>query len=115
MNQLRRYAVGRLGRDGWGEVAADAGLPADGYQVTAFYPDEDLVKLVLAASKRAGAPVSALLEEFGVFLAPALLRVYEPLVDPAWRTLEVIEHTEEAIHTVVRARMEGAAPPALVS
>jgi predicted hydrocarbon binding protein len=34
-------------------------------------------------------------------------------VRPEWRTLEVIEHTEETIHRVVRMRTEGAKPPRL--
>jgi hypothetical protein len=34
-------------------------------------------------------------------------------LDPAWRTLEVIEHTEETIHRVERRRQPGAAPPKL--
>ncbi len=33
--------------------------------------------------------------------------------DESWKTLDVIEHTEETIHKVVRVRNPGAAPPEL--
>ena len=35
------------------------------------------------------------------------------MLDAGWRTLDVIEHTEETIHKVVRTRNPGAAPPEL--
>jgi hypothetical protein len=113
MNQFRQFAIERLGREGWREVAEAAGVPSEPFTIGHIYPDEVLGTLLAEAVPRAGMDSSALVEEFGVFIAPALLRIYEPLVDPAWRTLELIENTEEVIHTVVRARMPGAAPPPL--
>lgn len=115
MNQFRQYVIDRLGRDAWVPLAEAAGVPAENHRLEGVYPDEQLVGLVLAASRQTGRPLNVLLEDFGAFIAPALLRVYAPLVDPAWRTLDVIEHTEETIHTVVRARMPGAEPPALLA
>lgn len=115
MNQFRQYVTDRLGRDAWFPLAESAGVPPENHRLDAIYPDEQIVALVLAASRLTGQPLNQVLEDFGVFIAPALLRVYAPLVDPAWRTLDVIEHTEETIHTVVRSRMEGAAPPALLA
>ncbi|MDB4950557.1 MAG: hypothetical protein JWM27_3206 [Gemmatimonadetes bacterium] len=115
MNQLRLFGVERLGREGWEAAAAAAGVPGGPFHVGETYPDEWMFALVMQASRASGLPVAVVLEEFGAFVAPALLRVYEPLVDPAWRTLDVLEHTERAIHTAVRARMPGAAPPALAS
>ncbi|HEX8245964.1 MAG TPA: heme NO-binding domain-containing protein [Longimicrobium sp.] len=113
MNQFRQFVVERLGRDGWRELAEAAGVPPEPFEIGRIYPDQALGALVAEASRRTGEEADALVEAFGVFIAPALLRVYEPLVDPAWRTLDVIEHTEAVIHTVVRARMPGAAPPLL--
>jgi hypothetical protein len=39
--------------------------------------------------------------------------MYGSLIPREWRTLEVIEHSEETIHTVVRRRNPGAQPPEL--
>ena len=41
------------------------------------------------------------------------MMVYKSLLDPGWKTLDLIEHTEESIHTVLRARDDAAEPPHL--
>jgi predicted hydrocarbon binding protein len=58
-------------------------------------------------------PEQELLEEFGELIVPALLSIYSALIKPAWRTLDVIEHTEATIHRVVRLRDQRAKPPEL--
>jgi hypothetical protein len=60
-----------------------------------------------------GTPVPVLLEQFGEFIVPDLLDMYRPMLEPGWRTLDILEHTESAIHNVVRMRNPGAAPPRL--
>lgn len=115
MNQFRQYVVSRHGRERWVEMMAESGYAEDHYKLSEVYPDDQLTALVTSAASGTATPVSLLLEDFGAFLAPALLRVYAPLIPAEWRTLDVIAHTEENIHTVVRARMRGAAPPALIS
>lgn len=81
--------------------------------VEVWRPDDDFRKIVAGAAERAGLTQNALLESFGEFIAPRLLSIYPALVKPEWRTLDVIEHTERAIHTVVRAEHPGAIPPYL--
>lgn len=46
---------------------------------------------------------------------PPLLRVYGSLLDPAWRTLDVIARTEETVHRAVRLRDPSASPPVLAA
>lgn len=60
-----------------------------------------------------GVSADVLWEDFGAFLAEPLLAIYGSLVDPTWRTLELLQHTEETIHKVVRMHRAGAAPPRL--
>lgn len=111
MNQFRQYVSNVLGSTAWEELTEAANIPTHSYFMGEVYPDEHLFKLVLATSRRTGTPLPVLLEQFGMFIAPTLLRVYRPLLQPDWRTLEVIEHTEQAIHTVIRRRDPGATPP----
>lgn len=115
VNQLRQFVVGAHGREAWTALLARSGAPLpDGpVPLGQIYPDEAVTAVVVAASEQTGTPVGELLEQFGEFIAPTLLRIYEPLVDPAWRTLDVLEHTEQTIHTVVRTRDAGALPPYL--
>jgi len=62
-----------------------------------------------AASPLMGKPAAEVMEAFGEALVPGLLKVYGRMVKKGWRTLEVLEHTESAIHTVVRRQTPGAA------
>lgn len=48
-------------------------------------------------------------------MAGDLLRLYRADVPPWWRTLDVIDHTEERIHRLIRQRNAEAAPPRLVA
>ena len=54
-----------------------------------------------------------LLEEFGEFLVPDLPELNRPMLEPHWRTLDVLEHTEGTIHRVVRMRNPEEPPPVL--
>jgi predicted hydrocarbon binding protein len=116
VNQLRLFVVSTHGRDLWNRMRADsqveiAAVPA----IDRTYDDADVLALVRAAATASDVDLQDLLEQFGVFLAPALLRIYEPLLQPEWRTLDVIERTEERIHRVVRRQDDKAAPPYLTA
>jgi hypothetical protein len=77
------------------------------------YPDAEAIALVGAAAARAELPVPAVLEDFGMSITPTLLSMYKSLINPGWRTLDVLENTEQTIHTVGRRRNPGAAPAVL--
>jgi hypothetical protein len=111
--QLQRFVESRYGADGWRELNRRAGLDKRVFTAVQSYPDEDIVRLVTEAVGLTGVPATDLLEAFGQFLVPTYLSVYGSLVKPAWRTLDLLEHTEHTIHRVVRVRQPGAAPPEL--
>jgi len=113
MNQLRLYAEARLGAGGWERLCTVAGVPANSYNLSQNYPDEQTLAIVDALSTACRTERPQLMEDFGQFLVPAVLRVYGSLLRPEWRVLDVLEHTEEVIHTVVRVRNPGATPPML--
>jgi hypothetical protein len=77
------------------------------------YPDAEAVAIVTAASKLTNIPADRILEDFGEFIAPDLLSMYRALVEPEWRTIELLLHTEDVIHRVVRINNPGAQPPKL--
>lgn len=112
-SELHSFLVDRVGPAGWHELAKGAGI-ADGlYRTTGTYPDEDIAALVLAYSRRSGLRVSDILEEFGRVTAGGLLDTYAAFVRPEWRALDLIEHTEQAMHRAVRLHDDEAAPPRL--
>jgi len=77
------------------------------------YPDADAAAMLGDLAAAAGRPLPELVTDFGEFLAPHLVKVAGAFVDPDWKTLDVVEHTEALIHRMVRSTNPGAAPPVL--
>jgi hypothetical protein len=112
--ELRKYVETKLGgREAWNKLLTEAELGARTYEVMGDYPDSDVIKLVSTASRITGVPVRTILEDFGEFIAPDLLQMYGGVIQPSWKTLDVIEHTEDQIHSVVRLHNRDAHPPNL--
>lgn len=115
LNRLESFVVESYGAETWQEILREAGLAGKEYVRLVEYPDEDVEALVKAAAKVAGRSESAILRLFGSSIGRDLIRIYRPLLDPSWQALDVLEHTEETIHDVVRTRNQGAAPPFLTA
>jgi hypothetical protein len=109
--QLQRYAQkqGMI----WETLLREAQLPIKSYSPARVYADEEMLALVGAASRFAQMPAEAVLEAFGEYVAPELIRLYGKLIEPAWKTLDLIENTEKLIHSAVRVGNPGAKPPVL--
>src|SRR5688572_11547193 len=114
LTELRNYVKTKLGDQAWSDLLAKAGMGPKLYVPFEAYPDKDVVTLVTTASEMTGLPVPVILEDFGEYLVPYLLSKYQDLIPPDWRTLDVIEHAENEIHTAVRKLNAGADPPQLV-
>ena len=111
---LQKFAdVAAAGSTSWKGVRSSVTTTASKFLPSGVYPDADAVAILTTISETTGRPLPSILEEFGQFLAPHLVKVAGPVVDPAWRTLDLIEHTEAIIHTMVRSTTPGAAPPVL--
>ena len=111
--QLKKYASVRLGPEAWDELLHKAALTGRMYLPVQQYPDDELQALVRALSLRTGGDTDAVLQDLGAFVTPELMRMYGPLLERSWTTLDVVLHTEATIHRVVRARNAGARPPEL--
>jgi hypothetical protein len=111
--ELRKYVDEKLGGQAWGQLLGAAGLKGRMYLPIQEYPDAEAVTLVTTAAQVTGIEAGVILEDFGQFIAPSLLGMYRTLVRPEWRTLDVLEFTEDTIHRVVRQRNPGAKPPEL--
>jgi heme-NO-binding protein len=106
--ELKKFVESRMGPQAWHRVLDEAGLEGGVYLATASYPEDEAHRLVSAAALATGRDEDEWLEEFGEFIASDLLAVYRPLIRPEWRTLDVLQHTEEMIRTVLRVRDPGA-------
>ena len=94
-------------------LGGNAALDAARYLPSSVYPDADAVDFLEALAAELGEPVGSTVRRFGEFLAPHLVKVAGPLIDPRWRTLDLVEHTEDLIHAMVRTKQPGADPPVL--
>jgi hypothetical protein len=111
--ELKQYTTASLGTSAWDELLAQAGIGPKLYLAIQEYPDEELGAILQAASTRTGLSIPALLQDFGDFIGPHLMQMYRMYILPEWKTLDVIEHTEERIHKLVRVQHRGARPPYL--
>jgi hypothetical protein len=110
---LGKYVETKLGQGAWERLLTDSGIGPRLYIPLEDYPDQEAVALVTAAAQQMAAPVPALLEDFGAFLVPSLLKIYGFLLDPNWKTLDVIANAEQTIHEVIRRSNPKAHPPCL--
>jgi hypothetical protein len=111
--ELKRFVDEGHGPGVWDALLRESGIGAKIYLTMEVYPDEELVRLATTASALTGSPLGDILEAFGESLAPTYFKLYGHLLKPEWRTLDVIEHTEQSIHRVVRIKNPGARPPEL--
>jgi tRNA A-37 threonylcarbamoyl transferase component Bud32/predicted hydrocarbon binding protein len=111
---LQKYAdVAAAGSTSWKGIASSTSTTTTKFLASGVYPDADAVAILTAISETTGRPLPVILDEFGRFLAPNLLKVARTVVDPAWRTLDLIENTEMVIHAMIRSTNPGATPPVL--
>lgn len=111
--QLRKFADHVAGSGAWEALLKEANLPLKTYSAVRAYSDDEVLALVGAAHRLLKLPVADILEQFGEFLAPDLLRLYGRLLESGWKTLDVVENTERLIHAAVRVGNPGARPPVL--
>lgn len=112
-SELQNYAETTHGRGTWSALLKKANLENRVYLPIQEYPDAEAVSLVMAVSALTWRPLSAVLEDFGQFIVPSLVRIYGHLLKPTWGTIDVIANTEATVHTVVRLKNPGAKPPQL--
>jgi hypothetical protein len=109
-SELRKYAETKHGKETWNTLLRNAGLASKTYLPVQEYPDAEIVAIIGAASSITGLSVSAVLEDFGEFIAPALIKMFGHLLWAEWKTIDVVENTEGTVHSVVRVKNPGAQP-----
>lgn len=112
--ELQRYVSKSFGLPAWYGLLTGAALDQQLYLPTQNYPDAQLTALLNGVANLRGQPVPDTLEDFGTFLVPNLLQVYGSMIQPRWRTLDLLEHTEHTMHRVVRHASYAATPPRLL-
>ena len=112
--QFRDYVESQFGRGHWDRVLKNAGL-SDRVYLSQAYPAAEAQALFAAVERLSGKSERVVLQDFGEFTVPALLGMYSHLIQPEWRSLDIIEHAEKIAHVRARQQERGAAPPYLVA
>ena len=112
-HELKDFVDEEYGSDGWDAIMQEADLESSMFMPFNTYPDEELFEVVRAAVEVTNSTKSELLTEFGEFAAPNLVERYNTYLDRDWSGLDVLEHTEDAMHKAVRAKEDEAEPPEL--
>lgn len=111
--ELKKYVETKFDSKTWEALLEKAGLKSNLYLAASIYPDRDLLSLVTTACQMTGLAPKAILEDFGDFIAPDLIRQYEFLIKPEWSLVDFLCNTEDTIHKVLRFHA-GVTPPRLV-
>lgn len=110
---LKRYVQTQYDHSTWVRLLEAANLSAVDFDHKNVYPDEHMYALVGQAAEMTGLSADELHEKFGEYLVPDLMYMYQRLVQPEWKTLDMIENTELTMHAQVRSEHTGNAPPVL--
>ncbi|UOQ95817.1 heme NO-binding domain-containing protein [Hymenobacter sp. 5317J-9] len=110
---LKRYVQTQYDHSTWVKLMELSGLEHVEFDHKTAYPDEHLYALVGHAAEMTGLSAGELHEKFGEYLVPDLMYMYQKLLKPEWKTLDMLEHTEHTMHRQVRQEHAENAPPVL--
>ncbi len=111
---LKRFVENSYDYSTWLKLLEAANISGPSYQMQDMYPTRELFAVVNKASEITGVSSYDLMEQFGEFLVPDLLLVYNKYINPEWRTYEMLLHTEEAMHGAVKKQDSRTNPPMLL-
>lgn len=98
---MRRLVVSDSGPEAWLHLLREAKLDHCVFTADNSYPEAYAAALVDTAAAAAGVTRAELLEAFGRFAAPELLREHPEFVQPGWNVLECIERTANAAQALM--------------
>jgi hypothetical protein len=110
---LKRYVQTQYDHSTWLKLMKLADLENLEFDHKTVYPDDHVYALVGQAAEMIGIPAGELHEKFGEYLVPDLMFMYQKYVQPEWKTLDMIEHTELSVHKQVRREHPENSPPVL--
>ena len=110
---LKRYVQTQYDHSTWVKLMELSGLEHVEFDHKTVYPDEHIYALVGHAAEMTGIPAGELHEKFGEYLVPDLMYMYQKLLKPEWKTLDMIENTELTMHKQVRQEHSENSPPVL--
>lgn len=115
ISNLKKYVIEKLGEPAWDDLREKAGMPGKAFIPISMYPDSDLDDLVAAAVEATGQDRDAILQDFGAWVIPPLMKMYRSFIPEEWDASTFLQNVDERIHErVVRMKDDAARPPHII-
>lgn len=111
LTELYKYVSEKFGDSTWKSLLEETGIGPRVYIASSEYPDQEMVDLVSAFSKKAGMSIPDVLEGLGEFVAEDMVKIYGIFFDPQWRTLDLLQNISGIIHKKIQNANPKAKPP----
>ena len=110
---MKSYVVGKHSQRNYDAILENAGFSSDHFNASSYYNDSEFDSILAAAETELSMSRGEILYELGYhLLSDVLERFIKHLIDPKWKTLDLIEATESRMHSYVHSEF-GAFPPGL--
>ncbi|WP_439879726.1 heme NO-binding domain-containing protein [Pontibacter sp. MBLB2868] len=111
---LKRFVKRTYGYGTWVKLIENAGVEHGFFQMQELYPSHEIFAIMGCLAEMTNRPLSDVMEQYGEFIIPDLMLMYNKYVNPEWRTYQMLLHAEEAMHGAVRRADRSANPPRLL-
>ncbi|MBF0399879.1 MAG: heme NO-binding domain-containing protein [Magnetococcales bacterium] len=110
---LEDFLESRSGKGAWARAMREANLVEQSFSPDRFYPDEGAADLFAASAKVLKLPMGETLEQLGCHMSPGLIEMGRSmgLIQPEWRTLDILERLNKDILSAFRTDGTGLKPP----
>ncbi|MBA3665940.1 MAG: heme NO-binding domain-containing protein [Bacteroidetes bacterium] len=108
---LKKFVIHNYSEAMWLQLNQESGIDETKFEMTHNYPLSDIEAIINRASVHTGFSGARLQETFGEYLVPDLFTLYKSYLNPAWKTFDVLEQTENVMHGAVRKLNSTATPP----
>ena len=99
-------------RDLYVEMLKKAGFEEAHFEAEIYHNDAEIDQLVQVGAEMLSQSRMDFLTDMGRYCAPGLLEAFKAMIDPDWKTLDLVENVEARMHKYMREEF-GAFPPAL--
>jgi predicted hydrocarbon binding protein len=94
--QLKNYILTRYGEKVWNDIFKQAKIGSTQlYFSSQVYDEEDFFRIIKTMLKFTGQTPEKFFENLGEHITPYFLNTCKPIMNPKWKSLDVIEHFQE--------------------
>lgn len=95
------------------EIYPELAMKFSFYDATKIYDDSEMENQIQDLSTLSNRTREYILEDFGKYIFPSVLKIYGHSIDPSWSALDLVENVERKMHSTVKFSNPEAKPPYL--